>query len=289
VWWLALAALVDWAPVERLLNAGQYAAALARLEQVEERQAPWHVLASKAYDGLNQPARAVSEAEAALALEPRNQAAHVQLGSIFLSHHTPAAALEIFSEAQALFPGSLLVRLGKGLALKELQRYDEAERELAACWPNPVAFDAQATVYLHSFQFAKAKDLAAKFIAIHPEDYRGYYYRAAALDALEEAGAREAIGENLRRKPDFAASYALLGKILLREGKPDEAAKALEQAIRYRPDLTQAHLQLAQAYRRLGRGEEAAREFAIVQKLNQAPPPPSLRYHRGNRPAPLQK
>jgi tetratricopeptide (TPR) repeat protein len=283
MWWLALLAFADWSAVEKMLVTGQYRAALAQLEQAKERPASWHVLASKAYDGLNDPAQAVKEAEAALALEPGSEPAHVQLGGIFLSHNTPAAALDIFTEAQELFPRSLVLRLGKGLALKELQRYDEAERDLAGCWPNAVAFDALATVYLHRLKFGEAKDLAARFIAANPDDCRGYYFLAAAKDGLQENGARELAGESLRRKPDFAASHALLGKLLLREGELEAAVRSFEQAIRYRPDLTQAHLQLAQAYKKLGRDADAAREFAVVRELKdkEAQPVPALRYHRG--------
>jgi tetratricopeptide (TPR) repeat protein len=284
MWWLVLLPFVDWSSVERLLAGGQYRAALVRLEQARDRPAQWHLFASKAYEGLNDPPRAVMEAEAALALEPRNETAHVQLGSIFLSHNTPAAALDIFTEAQQLFPDSLGVRLGKGLALKELQRYDEAERELAACWPNSLAFDALATVYLHRVKFAQAKALATQFIAAKPGDYRGYYFLAAAKDGLQEADARDLVEQSLERKPDFAASHALLGKILLRESDLEAAVRSFQQAIRYRPNLTQAHLQLAQAYRKLGRAADAEREFAIVRELKdkEAQPVPVLSYHRGH-------
>jgi len=283
MWWLALLAFADWSAVDKMLAAGHYRAALASLEQAKDRPAVWHVLASKAYDGLNDPVQAVKEAEAALASEPHSEPAHVQLGGIFLSHNTPEAALDIFSEALGLFPQSSMLRLGKGLALKELQRYDEAERELSACLPIPVAFDALATVYLHRLKFAGAKELAARFVAANPDDYRGYYFLAAAKDGMQEADARELAGQSLRRKPDFAAAHALLGKIQLREGEPAAAARSLELAIRYRPTLTQAHLQLAQSYKKLGRDEEAAREFAIVRELKEreAQPLPALRYHRG--------
>jgi len=93
MWWLALLAFADWSAVEKLLAAGQYRAALANLEQVKDHPAAWHVLVSKAYDGLNDPAQAVREAEAALALEPRSEPAHAQLGGIFLSHNTPVEVL----------------------------------------------------------------------------------------------------------------------------------------------------------------------------------------------------
>src|SRR5437879_2432858 len=121
MWWLALLAFVDWSAVEKMLAAGQYRAALAHLEQAKDHPPAWHVLASKAYDGLNDPAQAVQEAEAALALDPRSEPAHAQLAGIFLSHNTPSAALDIFSAALQLLPQSTLLRLGKGLALKELQ------------------------------------------------------------------------------------------------------------------------------------------------------------------------
>src|ERR1700687_1390516 len=90
---------------ESLIAAGRYEPALATLRQnsartarcplqgpdvpgLKERSGP-HLLASKAYEGLNDPSQAVAEAEAALNLEPRSEAAHLQLGQIFLTHNTP--------------------------------------------------------------------------------------------------------------------------------------------------------------------------------------------------------
>jgi tetratricopeptide (TPR) repeat protein len=285
VWWLTLLSLADWGTIERHVNAGRYREALAQLEAQRQDSAEWHVLASKTYDGLNDPARAVAEAEAALRIDPRNEAAHVQLGYIFLSRNTPLAAVEVFGEAERIFPESVVVRLGKGLAQKELRRYDEAEKTLAACWPHPLAFDAHATVLVHTGKFEEAKALAQRFIQIRPGDYRGFYFLAAAQDGLRESGATEAVKRSLSRKSDFAASHALLGKILLREGELEAAAASLQKAIRYRPDLAQAHLHLGQTYRRLGRTADAAREFEIVRELNEkeGQPKPSLLYHRGQK------
>ncbi|MGH9661430.1 MAG: tetratricopeptide repeat protein [Bryobacteraceae bacterium] len=285
MWWLALLAFADWGAIEREVAAGRYAEALTQLEAEPERPARWHVLASRAYDGLNDPARAVAQAEAALKLDPRHEPAHVQLGYIFLSRNTPTAAVEVFTEAEKAFPQSRVVKLGLGLALKELQRYDEAEKTLAACWPHPLAFDALATILVQRLKFAEAKDLAARFIQTHPADYRGYYFLAAAKDGLLERDARERVRQSLARKEDFAASHALLGKIQLREGEFEAAAASLETAIRLRPDLVQAHLHLGRVYQKLGRPGDAAREFAIVRELKEkeAQPKPSLRYHRGDR------
>src|SRR5205085_103998 len=121
---------------------------------------------------------------------------------------------------------------------------------------------------------------ATRFITANPGDYRGYYFLAAARDGLQQSGADEMARQSLRLKPDFAASHALLGKILLRRGELESAVRSFEQAIRYRPGLTQAHLRLAQAYQKMGRDADAAREFAIVRELNkqEAQPAPALRY-----------
>ena len=285
MWWLAVLTFADLASIERDVIAGRYRDALARLEAHTERSPRSHVLASKIYDGLGDPARAVAEAEAALGIDPRHEPAHVQLGYVFLSRNTPLAAVEVFTEAERLFPKSVIVRLGKGLALKELQRYNEAERVLASCWPHPLAFDALATVFVQRGRFDEAKAWAVKFVEINPQDFRGYYFLAAAKDGLGEDGARESLLQSLRRKSDFAASHALLGKIALREGDLPAAATAFEQAIRYRPDLKQAHLQLAQTYRKLGRAADAQREFDIVRELTEkeARPKPSLKYRRGQK------
>ncbi|MFN3326925.1 MAG: tetratricopeptide repeat protein [Bryobacteraceae bacterium] len=285
MWWLALLAFAGSPGVEKLIATGNYQEALTQLEAVEERPAAWYVQASKAYDGLNDPARAVEAVERALAIDPRFEPAHLQLGSIFLSRNTPKGALEVFTEAKALFPESLVVRLGRGLALKELQLYEEAESELAACWPNALAVDSLGTIYLHLNKFSETKELARRFIDVQPGDHRGYYFLAAAMDGLQETGAEALLRKSLERRPDFAAAHALLGKVLLRKGQLEEAARSFESAIRYRPDLTQAHLQLAQTYRKLGRDEDAAREFEIVRKLKieEARPKPSLRYGRGDK------
>src|ERR1051326_3340983 len=111
-----------------------------------------HLRASRQYDEAGDPARAVEEAQAAVELEPRNVAAHLQLGQIFLSHNTPAPALEIFSDALAIAPDSVLAHLGRGLALRDLQQFEDAEKELTFCLTHDpklgVALDALGGLHL---------------------------------------------------------------------------------------------------------------------------------------------
>jgi tetratricopeptide (TPR) repeat protein len=275
--------------VERLIAADRYAPALEALRQRPASTARWHLLASKAYAGTGDPARAVAEAEAALALDPRSQAAHLQLGQIFLSNHTPLAAHDIFAEALTLFPDSFLLRLGDGLALKELMRYDEAARQLRQCLAaqpaSGIVFDALATVLLHSSDFEGLLRLTEEHTTRNPADYRGYYYAAAGRDGLRlpDPATLQLLEQSLARNPDFAATYALKGKVLLRQASVPEAVAALERAVALRPDHVPSHMALANAYRKLGDEAGAIREFSKVRELNEAQrtPPPSLIYHRG--------
>ena len=246
-----------------------------------------HLLSSQTYDSMNDPAKAVAEAQAEIQTNPKNLAGYLQLGQIFLEHNTPQPAVEIFSKAIQLAPDSLLAHLGEGLALKEIQRLIEAETELSLCLKRDpgmaVAFDALADLYLESVNYEHLGTIAQQYLRTNPSDYRGYYYLAAAKE--HEAGERQ-IPEGLLNKaialnPEFAASYALLGKLLLQDGRAADAARELEHAVRLRPDYRPAHLYLGNAYRKLGREADAAREAQLLRKLNdEQSTRPALRYHQ---------
>jgi superkiller protein 3 len=273
---------------EKLMAAGKYQPALEILS-AEPASVRRHLLSSQAYDGLNDPARAVEQAEAALALDPRSEAAHLQLGQIFLGHHTPQAAADVFTEALAIHPASFLLRLGRGLAWKDLMRYDEAEADLRLCLGRrpdfAIAFDALATVLLQAKRFEVLQTLAASFGERNPHDYRGPYFAAAALDGLQTGagGADELLNRSLALNPNFAAAHALLGKRQLAAGQVTSAISSLERALQLRPDYSPAALHLAQAYQRAGRGADAAKAFQRVRELKEKEQtlPPGLVYHRG--------
>jgi tetratricopeptide (TPR) repeat protein len=258
------------------------------LEFTDHRIRISHLLASQAWQALGDPAKAVSEAQAEISSSPRNLAGYLQLGQIFLQYNTPQPAVEIFSKALQVAPDSLVAHLGEGLALKGIQQFDLAEKELSLCLKlNPqmtVAFDGLAELFIESLEFEKLSGIARQYLQTNPSDYRGYYYLAAAQEHETERGqATEALlRKAIALDPGFAASYTLLGKLLLQRGSAAEAVPELEHAIHLRPDYRPAHLNLANAYRKLGRGADAARELQKVRDLNEKDSTkPSLLYHRG--------
>lgn len=247
-----------------------------------------HLLASQAYDVLKDPAKAVSEAQAEMRTNPKSLAGYLQLGQIFLEYNTPQPAVEIYSKALQLAPDSLLAHLGEGLALKGIQRFDEAEKELRLCLKRDpgmaVAFDALASLYLEAGNYEQLAAAAQQYLQANAFDYRGYYYLAAAKEHEKEKSqtAEALLNKAIGLNPDFAASFALLGKLLLQDGRAEEAARELEHAIQLRPDYRPAHLYLGNTYKKLGREGDAAHEFQLVRELNEKQSTqPSLRYHGG--------
>ena len=277
--------------IEILLSHGDYHEALLELERrpaTEKATGQWHLLASKAYDGLDQPKQAVAEAEAALAADPRQEPYYLQLGQIFVSRNTPSAALEIFDDALRLFPGSLLILLGRGVALMNLGRYEEAEKDFGTCLARKpdlgIAFESLETIYLQTSRPEEAETAARQYQSRNPADYRSYYFLAAAQDGLHRAdiqGESTALAQALSLKPDYAPAKVLLAKISYRNGDTSKALQLLEDAVSKRPDYAPAHVELAILYRRLGRKDDAARESQLLQRLSDQRPP-ALTYHRGN-------
>ncbi len=277
-----------WERVERALAASDYEGAQKLLQSLPSGSAKWHLLASRAYDGLKDPARAVSEAQQAISMDPANLSAFLQLGQVFLEHNTPVAAAEIFGKALEIKPNSLLAHLGRGLALKGIQQFDAAEKELSWCLErdprSAVAFDSLATLYLEAQDYEKVATAARKYIGSNPSDYRGYYYLATSKehDNTDLHSAEDLLRTALRLNAAFAASHALLGKVLVSLGRAEEAIGPLQRAAQLRPDYIPAHLSLVNAYTKLGRKSDARRELQTIRELNdKQTSQPGLLYHRG--------
>src|SRR6266436_5100093 len=66
---------------------------------------------------------------------------------------------------------------------------------------------------------------------------------------------------------EFEAHWAL-GRALALKERYAEAAESFQKAVALAPERSDAHYQLGLVLKRLGRAEEANREFAIVERLN---------------------
>jgi tetratricopeptide (TPR) repeat protein len=72
----------------------------------------------------------------------------------------------------------------------------------------------------------------------------------------------------LKRKPNSAELFYLIGLNLLRKGDFSDAAKPLQQSIEIKPDVLKPHLLLATAFEELHRPAEARAEWMAALKLD---------------------
>ncbi|HEY6400705.1 MAG TPA: tetratricopeptide repeat protein, partial [Blastocatellia bacterium] len=101
-----------------------------------------------------------------------------------------------------------------------------------------------------------------------PRDYWTLYYLAFLNDAEGRLdAAREKAQLALALQPRSADACALLGKVLLKQGKAAEAVPPLETAVAQNPNDANLRFQLARAYQQSGRRQDATREFSEAQRL----------------------
>ncbi|MGH9160082.1 MAG: tetratricopeptide repeat protein, partial [Vicinamibacteraceae bacterium] len=101
-----------------------------------------------------------------------------------------------------------------------------------------------------------------------PRDGAALFY----LAWIEERGgrlaqARQLVDEALRLDGGLVDARALLGKVLLGQDAPIDAARHLDKAAAAKPEDASIRYLLAQAYQRAGRTEAAARQFEEARRL----------------------
>jgi Tfp pilus assembly protein PilF len=87
---------------------------------------------------------------------------------------------------------------------------------------------------------------------------------------MQQGRLQEALGhftDAVRLRPDSAESQHSLGLVLLRLNRPDEAIEHFKVAVRIKPDLAEAHAGLGVALSRVGRNSEAIAEYEQAARL----------------------
>ncbi len=147
-------------------------------------------------------------------------------------------------------------------AVKHLERALELSSEVA---------EAQATlgnIYLRQGRLAEAVAAFRSELASYPADHRSRHVLATVLelDNQPQAALRE-LDLVLAVTPDFADARYLRGRILLEEGRLDEAAAQLLAAAELAPEDPNIRNQLGLAYQKLGDREKAREQFEIFRLL----------------------
>jgi len=169
---------------------------------------------------------------AATHLKPTSQAAEGQERAwLSLAHiveaSKPDEALAAYREAATLQPKDAEPHLAAGLLFEKQEKYSDAVEEYKqalALDPDSEALTGLANVYMRGRHFPEAEEYLRKLVAAHPDD---------------------------------AGAHIELGRVLVAQGKNDDALTELQTGAKLAPTDTSVQLDLAELYTTLGKNDQA--------------------------------
>ena len=291
-----------------LLVAGEYDKARTRAElalQADPKSAPANILLGNAMAGMNETGRAIKQIQQAISLDPSYAPAWTALGAVqFLGGRADGAG-DAFRKAVTLAPSSIDARLA--LANYEWASGDTSAAEatleaaLAVDSSSPAIHRTLALLYLTTKRPAEAEP-HFKALTSQPggrlalaDYYLGMGRREAALALLREidAGGNKADGRAARlriasieyaeghtaeahrlvdailsEKPKDGEARIAKARMLLNDGKPDEAAAEAREALDLDGSSAAAKYTLGLAALAGNKADEAEQAFRDVLKMN---------------------
>jgi tetratricopeptide (TPR) repeat protein len=247
--------------------------------------------------------------EAALKADPQSALIHNQLGAALgrAGHHD--RALHEFDQAITLAPDYAAAHTNRGLVLKQLKRWREAEEavrkaiQLGAKSPTPYIAMARlldrvggtmeaideldkavdldpshiealmtlADYYFESYNLREARKTAERVLALEPDNVSALNLLGLLLLVPHEYEKAEAnLRKALELKPDAPETLANLALALYGQKKTKEAIETLERAIALDRGCANAHLFLGRVYYAEARYPEAAEAFQRAAELKPA-------------------
>lgn len=191
-----------------------------------------------------------------------------ELGSYLLQHNGFNPGFTVFDYGVGRYPKSARLRVGLGVALYSLRRYDEAvERLCEAVDLDPTdtkALDFLGKMYDISPQYAsRVAERLARFVELYPQNAAANYYYGLSLGS----GGATYLQKAIQLDPASTDAHYHLGVVLEGAGESGKAIAQYEIVIRQRPGFSQAHYRLARLYQKSGKPDLARKEFALLKAL----------------------
>jgi len=241
--------------------------------------AEFHNLLGHAGEALHDPS-ALGEFQLAAQMDPSEKNIFDLGNELLLVGGTNNPAIEVFKRGVALFPNSLRMYIGLGIALYSGNMYDAAiealchASDLDPSDPRPYLFLGK----MYNVSKGHADEVAKRmkrFMETNPNNALAYYYGALSLwkgTGNGEPGVDMTQVEALFRKslaldPRSADAHLQLGILYHDQHREPEAIAELRAAVRLNPDGPDAHYHLAQAYLRAGDKEHGQEELQLYEKL----------------------
>jgi tetratricopeptide (TPR) repeat protein len=220
----------------------------------------------------------IHELERALAIQPGDASAQLNLAIAYEQSGQAAKAVPLFQKLEAaarsgkqeLAPGTL-ASYGRALAAEgQIRPAIVRMKEAAARDPRTVEFqDELGTLYAKLADWADAKEAFGAAIAEKPEFAMAHLHLGLSLNALGQAGGVEELTKADELEPRNAVIALELGRALANAGQDEQALPVLQQAYKLDQQSTVAGYQLGLVLSRLDRVEEA---IPLLQRAADANP-----------------
>ncbi|GAB4139548.1 MAG: PEP-CTERM system TPR-repeat protein PrsT [Sphingomonadales bacterium] len=266
-----------------------------------------HIALSRYYAGKNQRADALASIDQALALDPDHAGALVLKGDLTRNIEGLEAALPYFDRAIESQPENLAARLERAATLVDMQRDDEAKREIDFVYKrmpeHPLAHYLSAVLlarkgdyagaselmdqtkgaldgYLPATQFRgiiayqlgrfeQAQSLLQRVVTAVPRSFMARRIYGATLMRLgNPQGALDALQPMIDEGEKDSGLLALYGMALVQIGDFQQAMTYFENAVAAAPDRAALRTQLAVSQMALGDPQSASRELEAVLKMD---------------------
>jgi tetratricopeptide (TPR) repeat protein len=261
-----------------LSNADSEKALRAALEKEPNRADLHHSLAD-IEEKLDDPLVAVKEYQTAAKLNP-SEPNLFDWGAELLLHRALEPASEVFTRGSSLFPGSVRMLLGLGVALYDRGAYDQAARSLCqASDLNPA--DSTPYLFMGKIQAVETTQPEGmgqrleRFARLQPESALANYYYAVSVwqqrkgpeDTENSTRVQSLLEKAVHLDPKLGTAYLQLGILYAERRDWRQAVLSYQQATAADPELEEAHYRLAQAYRQTGEKLKAEQELQLHAQI----------------------
>ncbi|MGE5645667.1 MAG: tetratricopeptide repeat protein [Acidobacteriota bacterium] len=223
-------------------------------------------------------------ARRSLETEPDSADAHALLALVLLKQKKPKESMGEYVETAKLRDLTASELKNFALSCAMLSMYSDAEKWLSrALEMNPEdarGWEARGHLRFEQQHYADAIADFERSLGLAPKTVSaqtGIGLSYELLSRLDDAAAayRTALGWQTPGPGEDPAPLHALGRVLLKQNKPDEALPFLRRAVAAGPDNAQAHEELGKAYSSLGRIDAAQRELEKAIELG----PKVARFH----------
>ena len=263
------------------VKSQEYRSAIAEGEKLlaaGHQKAELYNLLAEAYEKAGDTKRAYDSLRLATQIEPSDEANYIDLISLCIDHKNYDLASEIGAVGLARLPSSARIRVQLGVVFAMKEQFEEAQKEFETAERlAPGRSLPYVALALAMMQMNRAGDAVQKLrerVRQSPDDYLALWYLGEALNrngttqgSPEQKEAITALRRSIQLDGDISQSHELLGKLLYREERLEEAANQLEVAIQLEPGNEAAIYQLAQVYKKQGNVSRSKELFSKVSKM----------------------